>query len=259
MKGGAGERVSIGRESGPGYRRGLGHRESGVAGPGGCRASVAVHYFSSAEGARDVVETIQKRGGRALAIQADLKLSAEADRVVSEAVKALGGLDILVNNAGHLVQRCPVAEMSDDLFRTIMDVNMTSTFAMSRAALRHMLPRKSGSIINVSSAAAFTGGGTNATVYATSKAAIVGFTRGLAKEVGGQGIRVNAVAPGQIATQFHERFSTPEGRAQTVRGIPLGREGAAEDVARVVVFLASPAAAFVTGEVLAVNGGMLFH
>ena len=222
-------------------------------------ASVAVHYFSSAEGARDVVETIQKHGGRAVVIQADLKLSAEADRVVSEAVRALGGLDILVNNAGHLVQRCPVAEMSDDLYQEIMDVNMTATFALSRAALRHMLPRRSGNIINVSSAAAFSGGGSNATIYATSKAAIVGFTRGLAKEVGGQGIRVNAVAPGQIATQFHERFSTPEGRAQTVRGIPLGREGAAEDVARVVVFLASPAAAFVTGEVVAINGGMLFH
>jgi len=222
-------------------------------------ASVAVHYFSSAEGARDVVETIQTRGGRAVAIQADLKLSAEAERVVSEAVRALGGLDILVNNAGHLVQRCPVADMSDELFRTIMDVNMTSAFAMSRAALRHMLPRRSGSIINMSSAAAFTGGGTNATVYATSKAAIVGFTRGLAKEVGGQGIRVNAVAPGQIATQFHERFGTPEGRAQTVRTIPLGREGKAEDVASVVVFLASSAADFVAGEVMAVNGGMLFH
>jgi len=187
-------------------------------------ASVAVHYFSSADGARDVVETIQRRGGHALAIQADLRLSTEAERVVSEAVKALGALDILVNNAGHLVQRCPVAEMSDELFRTIMDVNMTSAFAMSRAALRHMLPRRTGSIINMSSAAAFSGGGTNATVYATSKAAIVGFTRGLAKEVGGQGIRVNAVPPGQIATQFHERFSTPEGRAQTVRTIPLGRE-----------------------------------
>jgi 3-oxoacyl-[acyl-carrier protein] reductase len=111
----------------------------------------------------------------------------------------------------------------------------------------------------MSSAAAYSGGGNNATMYATSKAAIVGFTRGLAKEVGGQGVRVNAVAPGLIGTQFHDRFSTPEGRAQTVRGIPLGREGTAEDVARAVVFLASPAAAFVTGEVLAINGGMLFH
>ena len=130
---------------------------------------------------------------------------------------------------------------------------------MARAALKHMLPRRAGSIINMSSAAAFTGGGKNATIYATSKAAVVGFTRGLAKEVGGEGIRVNAVAPGQIATQFHDRFSTPEGRAATVRTIPLAREGSPDEIGRVVVFLASPASSFVTGEVVAINGGMLFH
>ena len=222
-------------------------------------ATVAVHYFGSRSGAEEVVTSIRAAGGRAASIQADLKGRGEPHRVVEEALKAFGAVDILVNNAGHLVKRCPVAEMPDDLYQAIMDVNMTATFAVSRAALKHMLPRRSGSIINMSSAAAYTGGGNNATIYATSKAAVVGFTRGLAKEVGGQGIRVNAVAPGLIGTQFHERFSTPEGRAQTVRGIPLGREGTAEDVARVVVFLASPAAAFVTGEVLAINGGMLFH
>jgi 3-oxoacyl-[acyl-carrier protein] reductase len=222
-------------------------------------AAVVLHYFSSGDGAREIAGAIQARGGRALSIQADLTVPGEADRVVSETVRAMGGLDILFNNAGHLVQRCPVAEMSDELFRKIMDVNMTSAFTMSRAALKHMLPRRSGSIINMSSAAAFAGGGSHATIYATSKAAVVGFTRGLAKEVGGQGVRVNAVAPGLIGTQFHDRFSTPEGRAATVRSIPLGREGAAEDVGRVVVFLASPAAAFVTGEVVAINGGMLFH
>jgi 3-oxoacyl-[acyl-carrier protein] reductase len=221
-------------------------------------AAVVLHYFSSGDGAREIAGAIQARGGRALSIQADLTVPGEADRVVSETVRAMGGLDILFNNAGHLVQRCPVAEMSDELFRKIMDVNMTSAFTMSRAALKHMLPRRSGSIINMSSAAAFAGG-SHATIYATSKAAVVGFTRGLAKEVGGQGVRVNAVAPGLIGTQFHDRFSTPEGRAATVRSIPLGREGAAEDVGRVVVFLASPAAAFVTGEVVAINGGMLFH
>ncbi len=222
-------------------------------------AAVAVHYFSSAAGADEVVGTIRGKGGRALAIQADLTRPGEGDRVVAETIAGLGGLDILVNNAGHLVQRCAIAEMPDDLFRTIIDVNLTSTFLVTRAALRHMLPRASGSIVNMSSAAAFAGGGNGSAMYATSKAAIVGFTRGLAKEVGSKGIRVNAVAPGQIATQFHDRFSTPEGRANTVRTIPLGREGAAEEVARAVVFLASPAASFVNGEVTAINGGMWFH
>jgi len=222
-------------------------------------ATVAVHYYGSKSGAEEVVASIRAGGGCAASVQADLRIRGEADRVVSEALATFGAVDILVNNAGHLVQRCAVAEMSDDLYQTIMDTNMTATFAMTRAALRHMLSRHSGSIINMSSAAAYTGGGNNATIYATSKAAIVGFTRGLAKEVGGQGVRVNAVAPGLIGTQFHDRFSTPEGRAQTVRGIPLGREGTPEDVARAVVFLASPAAAFVTGEVMGINGGMLFH
>jgi 3-oxoacyl-[acyl-carrier protein] reductase len=222
-------------------------------------ASVAVHYFNSADGAAAVVAAVTRAGTKGVAIQADLRKPGEAERVVAATIKELGGLDILVNNAGFLVQRCPIAEMSDELFHTIMDVNLTSTFWMCRAALRHMLPKGSGSIVNMSSAAAFAGGGGGAVVYATSKAAIVGFTRALAKEVGPKGIRVNAVAPGQIGTQFHDRFSTPEGRANTVKTIPLGREGTAEEVAHAVAFLASPAASFVNGEISGVNGGMYFH
>lgn len=222
-------------------------------------ASVALHYFNSAEAAAAVATGITRAGKRAVGVQADLSKPGEADRVVAAAVKELGGLDILVNNAGFLVQRCPVAEMSDELFRTIMDVNLTSTFWMCRAALRQMLPKGAGSIVNMASAAAFAGGGNGAAIYAASKAAIVGFTRALSKEVGPKGIRVNAVAPGQIGTQFHERFSTPEGRANTVKTIPLGREGTAEEVAHAVAFLASPAASFVNGEIAGINGGMYFH
>lgn len=223
-------------------------------------ARVAVHYFSSDAGAQETASVIDAAGsGRAVLVKANLTVAGEADRVVARTLETLGGLDVLVNNAGHLIQRCAVAEMPDALFRTIMDVNLTSTFAMCRAALRHMLPKGSGSIVNVSSAAAFAGGGNGATVYAASKGAIVGFTRALSKEVGPKGIRVNAVAPGQIATQFHDRFSTPEGRANTIKTIPLGREGTAEEVAQVVLFLASPAASFVNGEVSGVNGGMYFH
>jgi 3-oxoacyl-[acyl-carrier protein] reductase len=192
-------------------------------------------------------------------IQADLTKPVEADSVVRATLDGLGGLDILVNNAGFLVQRCQIADMSDELYHAIMDVNMTSTFLMCRAALRHMVPKGSGSIVNMSSAAAFAGGGNGAAIYAASKAAVVGFTRALAKEVGPKGIRVNAVAPGQIGTQFHDRFSTPEGRANTVKTIPLGREGRAEEIAQAVVFLASPAASFISGEVTGINGAMWFH
>lgn len=222
-------------------------------------AAVAVHFFNSATDAEAIGSAIKIKGVRSVGIQADLTRPGEANRVVEQTIHGLGGLDILVNNAGFLVQRCPIAEMSDDLYHTIMDVNMTSTFQVCRAALRHMLPKGSGSIVNMSSAAAFAGGGAGAAVYAASKAAIVGFTRALAKEVGPKGIRVNAVAPGQIATQFHDRFSTAEGRANTVKTIPLGREGRAEEIAQAVVFLASPAASFVSGEVTGVNGAMWFH
>ena len=222
-------------------------------------AQVAVHYFSSEAGAKEVVETIQRSGGKAHALKADLSQSREADRVVAQTIEEFGQLDVLVNNAGHLVQRCPVPELSDALYHTIMDVNMTSTFQMCRAALRHMVPRGTGSIVNMASAAAFAGGGAGATIYAASKGAVVSFTRALSKEVGPKGIRVNAVAPGQIATQFHERFSTPEGRANTIKTIPLGREAHPKEVANVVLFLASPAASFVNGEVSGINGGMYFH
>jgi 3-oxoacyl-[acyl-carrier protein] reductase len=226
----------------------------------GAGARMAVHYFSSEEGAEEVAQAIRAAKGEVLTVKANLAVRGEADRVVAATIEAFGGLDVLVNNAGHLVQRCPVAEMPDELYHTIMDVNMTSTFLMCRAALRHMLPKGPGSsIINMASAAAFAGGGNGAAIYAASKAAVVGFTRALSKEVGGKGIRVNAVAPGQIGTQFHDRFSTPEGRANTIKTIPLGREGAAEEVAQVVLFLASPAASFVNGEVSGVNGGMYFH
>jgi 3-oxoacyl-[acyl-carrier protein] reductase len=236
---------------------GIGHAISRVLAEQG--AAVAVHYFSSADAAATVVAAVKRAGNKAVGIQADLRKPGEADRVVATTIKELGGLDILVNNAGFLVQRCPIAETSDELYHTIMDVNMTSTFQMCRAALRHMLSKGSGSIVNMSSAAAFAGGGAGAAIYAASKAAVVGFTRALAKEVGPKGIRVNAVAPGQIGTQFHDRFSTPEGRANTIKTIPLGREGLAEEVAHAVAFLASPAASFVNGEVSGINGGMWFH
>jgi 3-oxoacyl-[acyl-carrier protein] reductase len=164
-----------------------------------------------------VVAAVKIAGNKAVAIQADLSKPAEADRVVMATIKELGGLDILVNNAGFLVQRCPIAEMPDELNRTIMDVNMTSTFQMCRAALRHLQSKGSGSIVNMSSAAAFAGGGAGAAIYAASKAAVAGFTRALSREVGSKGIRMNAIAPGQIATQFHDRFSTAEGRATPSR------------------------------------------
>ncbi|HET7095108.1 MAG TPA: glucose 1-dehydrogenase [Thermomicrobiales bacterium] len=216
---------------------------------------VALTYRDSADGARDVVAAIEDRGGEALALAADLTDEAEVARVFDAVAERFGGLDTLVTNSGGLLQRSRIADCSLDLWNQAIAVNLTSTYLCCRAALKIMEPARSGAIVTISSLAGLNGGGAGSAHYAATKGAVVTFTRALAKDVGGFGIRVNSVAPGLIGTQFHDRFSTPEGRAKTVARTPLGREGTPQDVAGVVLFLASPLAAFVTGETIEVSGG----
>jgi 3-oxoacyl-[acyl-carrier protein] reductase len=154
-----------------------------------------------------------------------------------------------------LLERSRVAECSLELWNKALAINLTSTFLSCRAALKHMEKVGRGCIITTSSLAAHDGGANGSTHYAASKAGVLTFTKALAKEVGPLGIRVNSVAPGLIGTQFHDRFSTAEGRQAAVNRTPLGREGTPDDVAGAVVFLASPAAGFITGEAIEVNGG----
>jgi 3-oxoacyl-[acyl-carrier protein] reductase len=172
---------------------------------------------------------------------------------------ALGGhIDILVNNAGYMVGRVPVAEMSDEHWHNVIDVNLNSAFYCSRAVLPYMRSAW-GRIVNMSSLAARNGGGPGAVAYAAAKAGLLGLTRGLAKELASQGITVNAVAPGLILeTPFHETFNTEEGRQAAIAGIPLKRGGVPGDVAGAVLFLASDLAAFITGEITEINGGAWF-
>ncbi len=219
-------------------------------------ADVVLTYFSSNTEAEEVVATIRAMGRKAQAIKADVTDALVAERSYAEAEGAIGQIDILFANIGGLIQRCRVVDMPLELWNEAMNLNLTSTFLICQAALKRMEPRKSGVIVTMSSLAAFDGGGPGSSHYASSKAAVATFTRALAKEVGPLGIRVNGVAPGLIATRFHDTFNTPAGRAGIVERTPARREGQPEDVANAVVFLASERAAFLAGEMIQVNGGL---
>jgi 3-oxoacyl-[acyl-carrier protein] reductase len=214
-------------------------------------AHVIVNYRSNQSGAEETLRMIEAAGGTGQIVGADV---AKTDQV-AQMISQIEHLDILINNAGGLVKRSKVADMSDDLFDQVLAINVRSTFLCCRAALPIMIGSGWGRIVNMSSLAGHDGGGAGASAYAASKAAIMAFTKGLAKEVAKEGITVNCVAPGLINTAFHDVHSTPEMRQATVKAMPLAREGQPIDVARVVLFLASDMASFITGETLNINGG----
>ncbi len=220
-------------------------------------ARVAVHYMKSRAGADEVVETLKAAGTDAAAFQADLTKASEVQLLVDAVVGRFDAVDILVNNAGDLIARTPLLEMSEEFFRQVMDVNLTSAFLMCRAVGPSMVTRKTGTIINMSSLAAWNGGGPGAGAYSTAKGAIVSLTKALAKEMSPHGIRVNCVAPGLIGeTAFHGRFTAPAAFENAAKGVLLGRAGTPDEVASVVAFLASKDASFLTGETIEINGGM---
>ena len=223
-------------------------------------ADVAVHYGHNLDGAEAVARDVEALGRRAVVVGGDLTDPAQADRVVQTAVDGLGSLDILVNNAGHLVGRATVGEMSDEHWAAVMGVNVSSTFFVCRAAVKHLEASEHGRVILMSSLAAENGGGAGSVAYAAAKSAIVGFGRGLAKELAGSHVTVNSLAPGFIEdTPFHNTFTPASAQAGIVSGIPLQRAGTVEDVAGTAVFLASDLASFVTGQVVDINGGANFR
>jgi 3-oxoacyl-[acyl-carrier protein] reductase len=229
-----------------GGSRGIGAAISRELAKAGAR--VALNYRAGQEAADEIAGEI---GG--LAVQADVSNPEEVQALIEGVEGELGDIDALVNNAG-VTRDTLIARMTDDDWQTVIDTNLRGTFNTSRAVSRKMLRRRAGSIVNLSSVVGVHGNPGQAN-YAASKAGIIGLTKALARELGSRGVRVNAVAPGYIATELTDVLND-EQRGLILENTPLGRLGEPEDVAGAVRFLCSDEAAFITGEVLLVDGGL---
>ena len=215
-----------------------------------------LHYNSYKPGIDAVMAAVRQAGADAAAIQADLGASSGIESFL-QSLKATGaGIDLLVNNAGSLVQRAKLAEFTPELFDRVITLNLKSAYLIAQAVAPHMTERKSGFIVNVSSISARNGGGIGATVYAAAKAAVSAMTKGLMKELAPHGIRVNAVSPGTVDNNFHAQFSTRQILNAVVAATPAGTLGTNEEVADTIVFLCSPAARYIHGQTIEINGGM---
>jgi 3-oxoacyl-[acyl-carrier protein] reductase len=225
----------------------------------GC--DVFVHYHSSGDAAQALAAEAVGLGRRGGCARADLTTTEGCDALAREALAFLGGLDVLINNAGSLIARRAFAEADDEFWAETMSLNLGSMRRVTRAVLPHLAASAKANggaaIVNLSSLAGRKGGHPGSLAYSTAKGAVLTFTRALATELGPQGIRVNALAPGLIlGTSFHNTHTTPEAARATVAGIPLGRGGNADDVARAAVFLAGEFDGFITGATLDINGGV---
>ncbi len=220
-------------------------------------AFVGLHYNSSIDAAKAVAAEIEAAGGKAVLLRGDASKSGEMARVVEEAASAFGRLDGLINNAGGMVARVPYAEMTDEHYDAVMDLNARSVLAASTAAIPH-LKQHGGFIINTTSIAARNGASNGAGIYGSSKAFVSNVTRGMAKELIPFGIRVNGVAPGVITTPFHDRYSTSQQLQAALATVPQGRLGTAEECVGAYLFLASEMlSSYIIGQVIEVNGGQL--
>lgn len=234
-----------------GSSRGIGRAVAIELARQGCR--VVVNYRSEAVAANEVVEAIVNEGGLALAVQADVTIASEAQALADAAVAAFGTVDILVNNAG-IARDMLLLRMDERDWDAVLDTNLKGAFLCIKAVQKLFLKKRSGRIINIGSVVGL-GGNVGQANYAAAKAGLVGLTKSLAKEFGPRNITVNLVAPGFIQTDMTAKLSE-ELIAKTLEHTPLGRLGQPEDVARAVAFLASDAAAYITGQVLCVDGGM---
>ena len=234
-----------------GSSRGIGHEVATALRRLG--ADIAVHGTNAPDAAQ-----YGAGPGALVSLAGDFRENGVAATVVNAAVEQLGGLDCLINNAGTMMGRNPIADLTPPLYQQIIDLNTTSLVEASIAAIPVLSESPRASIINTTSISARTGGSPGSSIYSSAKAFVSTFTRSSARELAPRGIRVNAVSPGTIMTDFHKRYSTPEKLAATAKSIPLGRLGAAGDCAPTYLFLAhAEASGYITGQVIEVNGGSL--
>ena len=220
-------------------------------------AKVVINFANDEVSAAETLESIRSAGGEAIVCRADVTTADGVATLVAAAREAYGDeVHILVNLAGGMVERRPLADIDEAFFDKVMTLNLKSAYLMTRAVAPLM--SEGASIINFSSVAGRDGGGPGASIYATSKGALMTFTRSMAKELGPRGVRVNSLCPGMIATSFHDTFTKPEVRTAVAGSTPLRRQGRPEEVAETVLYLASDEASFVTGVNLDINGGLFF-
>jgi 3-oxoacyl-[acyl-carrier protein] reductase len=221
---------------------------------GALGAKVAVHYNSSKDAALEVARDVEQAGGEAFVVQGDLRHTNECERVVQAAAQRFGRIDILINNAGSMVRRAPMLDITDELFDEVLHLNARSMIMCTRYAVPFMTD--GGSIINLTSVAARHGGSPGASLYAASKGFISTATKGLAKELVGRRIRVNAVSPGVVVTPLHDKYTSPEQLETMRKTIPMGRLGTVDECIGAFLYFASDRlSAYVTGQIIEVNGG----
>ncbi len=219
----------------------------------GCGAAVAVNYNGSKERADEVAKEIAANGGRAIAIQANVALPQDTEKLFDETMAAFGKVDILVNNAG-ITKDNLILKMSEEEYDAVLDTNLKGAFLCMKHAAKLMLKQRGGRIINIASISGVVGNAGQAN-YCAAKAGLIGLTKSLARELGSRGITVNAVAPGFIETDMTQKLPDQVKEGMLAQ-IPLKRAGSAKDVAQAVAFLASDGASYITGQTLQVNGGM---
>ena len=220
-------------------------------------AKVCVNYLHNEEQANETIELIKAAGGEAIAVQADVTKAGEVNKLVESCTAAFGNtIHILVNVAGGLMGRKQLPDLDEAFWDAVINVNLKSVYLVTRAV--SPLMTEGGAIVNFSSQAARDGGGFGALAYACAKGAVLTLTRGLAKELGPKGIRVNCVSPGMINTTFHNTFTKPEVRTNVAAATPLRREGEAGEVGDLVLYLAGDQSSFINGESVEINGGTYF-
>ncbi|WP_258098620.1 SDR family NAD(P)-dependent oxidoreductase [Marinoscillum pacificum] len=220
-------------------------------------AKVVVNYLNSKKDSDETLAEIKAVGGEAIAVYGDVTKQSDIDNLVLKTTEAFGKkVDILVNNAGGLFARKTIEELDEDFYHLVMNVNLKGTVFVTQA-FKPLMPSGS-AIVNIASQAGRDGGGPGSVIYAASKGAVMTLTRNWAKELGPQGIRINAVCPGLIGTKFHDDFTKDDVREKVAANTPLRREGRAEEVADLVAYLAGPESSFLNGNNVDINGGLAF-